>query len=122
MLAVAALMFVFLPALSGGGHGHVRLGSWGGVALTNAPDSLFSQQYSALAQTAERYNLYPKDAQEREGMDRRVLRAAFRAAVVQLAGTEQTKQSGFTLSEELLDREVLSFYADADGTDRKSVV
>lgn len=116
MLAVAALMFVFLPALSGGGHGHVRLGSWGGVALTNAPDSLFSQQYSALAQTAERYNLYPKDAQEREGMDRRVLRAAFRAAVVQLAGTEQTKQSGFTLSEELLDREVLSFYADADGT------
>lgn len=117
ILVLAIIAFAIAPMFGPeSGTAPTVLGKWGNKTIDNSPTSPFIEQYGFLDNYVRRQNMYPEDNKNREYFAHQVAYIGFRSAVVQTAIEEEIKNTGFTVPDFRLNKELINYYLDEEGS------
>ncbi|HOS34555.1 MAG TPA: hypothetical protein PKW72_01940 [Treponemataceae bacterium] len=111
ILILAAVAFVFIPALGGSASGKIlEFGKWNGKPIEYIEDTFFVRQFQYMANS-----LQEQGGELDQFNHYRVMRSAFSAAVLRLAILDELESAGYRPSQALINRYLLPYYMDQNG-------
>ena len=103
ILILAAVAFVFIPALGGSASGKIlEFGKWNGKPIEYIEDTFFVRQFQYMANS-----LQEQGGELDQFNHYRIMRSAFSAAVLRLAILDELESAGYRPSQALINRYLL---------------
>ena len=111
VLALAVVIFVFIPTAGGAAARTVSFGEWNGAPVEYAQDSYFLRQVDNIARQYQNMGM-----QVTEGMYYPIMRQAYQTAILRLAALDELKAAGYGPTEREVNRALIAnYYTDESG-------
>lgn len=112
VLAIAAISFIWLPAM--GGFSSVKaFASWDGREITNKPDSPFFSNMQYVQRMFETFGgKIPENASGQEYFQYQIANTAMTTSLVDLAMETEVEKCGYTPSEKLINLSLIEQFSD----------
>ena len=113
VLLISAFCFIALPAFTGNSsnqQGYETYGKYGKKAITNEPESIFTDYVNRYVQLYQQYG-----QQIDQSSYFRILNNAFNATVLNYAYKDEVKSSGYVVPKSAVNRQILPYFYDENG-------
>lgn len=113
---LAAVTFVFIPAMTGGyGEGAFTIGKWGTIVINNADGSEFTNNYRYLIGYAEQQKMMPDANGGQKYFFDKTAEIAFKVSAIETAMYAEAADAGYMPPDFLINKELIKYYFDSNG-------